>query len=246
MNRDQGAPSSFDGVKATFDDNVASYIRQIETACGPIAGDHDFFMRHKAQLVRDFIAKHLPGRRVRLLDVGCGMGLMHRYLADGNVDLHGVDISEKAISFAAANNPHATYHVQHGDRVPLEAGTFDLAFATCVLHHVPVSMWGTFLAEMKRVVRPGGFVMVIEHNPLNPATQWVVRRCDLDRDAVLLAPWKLTRLFRQAKLRAINSSSILFTPFSAPLFRAVDRILSRIPLGAQNVVYGMKQESEEG
>ena len=40
---------------------------------------------------------------------------------------------------------------------------------------------------MRRVVRPGGLVCVIEHNPLNPLTRSLaVSRCEFDSDAVLL------------------------------------------------------------
>ena len=39
---------------------------------------------------------------------------------------------------------------------------------------------------MRRVVRPGGLLCIIEHNPFNPLTRLAVVRCEFDRDAVLL------------------------------------------------------------
>lgn len=230
-------------VQDTFDESVADYSAQIEAAMGPLGGSHDFFMQHKAQLVREFVAKHFGKRRVRVLDVGCGMGLMHQYLDDSNIELHGIDISPKSIEYAAAHNPHVQYHVHEGERFPLDTGSFDLSFATCVMHHVPVPMWEGFMREMTRIVGKGKYVMVVEHNPLNPATQWVVHHCEIDRDAVLLAPWTLKKLFRGAKLRAIRTRNILFTPFRARVFRALDDLLSRVPLGAQYVMIAQKSEA---
>jgi ubiquinone/menaquinone biosynthesis C-methylase UbiE len=232
--------AGIDAVKDTFDANVESYSSQIERSLGPIGADHDFFMRHKATLIRNFVAKRFDVPRVRALDVGCGMGLMHRHLQDDRIELHGVDISRKAIEFAAGRNPHVQYHVESGERLPFDDGEFDLVFATNVLHHVPVGMWHDFLREMARVARSNRFVMVIEHNPLNPATRWVVGRCELDKDAVLLAPSKLRRLCRQAGLGAVTTHYILFTPFDGRIFRHIDDWLSRIPLGAQYVVVATK------
>lgn len=233
-------PTYIDDVTKTFDDSVRNYSRQIEEAFGPLANSHEFFFQYKADLIRKFVAEKFPGRRIKLLDVGCGMGLLHKYLKDEAMEVHGVDISKKSLEYAAEHNPHVAYHHNEGDTLPLATSEFDLVFAACVIHHVPVSLWDAFLKEMARVARGGGYVMVLEHNPLNPATQWVVRSCDLDRDAVLLPPWKVRGLFRNAGLRSISTRNILFTPFKAGVFRTLDRLFSKVPLGAQYVVEARK------
>ena len=66
------------------------------------------------------------------------------------------------------------------------------------MHHVPPPQWTRFVAEMFRVIRTGGLALVFEHNPYNPATQYIVKTCDIDKDAVLLRPGKLRGMFVDA------------------------------------------------
>jgi len=240
MKKSGSPPPSIEAVKETFDEVTHSYSAQIEDSFGPLAARHDFFIQHKAYMVHELLVNKLPDQNVRILDVGCGMGLTHKYLDDDAIELHGIDISPKSIEFATKQNPHAAYHHYQGDRLPFGDNEFDLVFASCVLHHVPFPLWQGFIKEMARVVRSGKFVMVIEHNPLNPGTRWVVKNCELDKDAVLLAPWKLKRLFQEANLSAIKTRNILFTPFKAPVFRRLDQWFSRIPFGAQYVIEATK------
>jgi len=88
---------------------------------------------------------------------------------------------------------------------------------------------------MARVVKPGGIVVFIEHNPYNPATRWVVNNCPIDKDAVLVKPSRLGELMADAGASATDVNYVLFTPFEGKAFRRVDDILARLPLGAQYV-----------
>ena len=101
------------------------------------------------------------------------------------------------------------------------------------MHHVPPANWASFLTEMTRVVRPGGLVAIVEHNPINPLTQWIVRSCPFDENAVLLRSGRLARLFRGAGLIELDRRFIIFTPFSGGFFRQLDESLRWLPLGAQ-------------
>jgi len=94
--------------------------------------------------------------------------------------------------------------------LPYGDDCFNLAFAACVVHHVPPPDWPGFVAEMRRVVRPGGAVCLIEHNPLNP----------------------LTRL-AGAGLTEIESDHFLLFPRSGRMARAIEKRLAAWPLGAQ-------------
>jgi hypothetical protein len=93
---------------------------------------------------------------------------------------------------------------------------------------------------MFRVVRPGGLLIVIEHNPLNPATQWVVRTCDLDKNANLLFASRIRKMFYAVGIQFPRVRYTLFTPFSSEIFRALDKKLSHLPFGAQYFVTGRK------
>jgi len=83
------------------------------------------------------------------------------------------------------------------------------------------------------VVRPGGLVAIVEHNPVNPLTQWIVKTCLFDENAVLLRSSLLARLFRDTGLQELERRFIIFTPFNSEFFRHLDAHLSWLPLGAQ-------------
>lgn len=223
-------------MSAIFDPFAKSYATVVNDAVAFSGKDVDYYLGVKAALLLDLVAT-LPAP-VRLLDVGCGTGIMHGPLARASVDIHGVDVSAASLDEAAARNPQVDYRHYDGRRLPYDDQSFDVAFACCVLHHVAVADWTAFVAEMARVVRPGGMVVVFEHNPFNPLTRWVVSRCALDKDAVLVRPSVSRRLMEEAGLTAVTSRFFLVTPFSATPFGVLDAALARLPLGAQYMTLG--------
>ena len=220
-----------------FDAYSAAYSEDIEKTIGVFGQEHDFFVRSKADILLPALAAlNADTATLKVLDVGCGVGLVHRYIANALGELHGTDVSGASIDIARGGNPGVRYQVFDGVTLPYEDGSFDCAYAICVMHHVPVAQWQGFMKEMRRVVRPGGLLLVIEHNPLNPATQWVVRHAPMDANAVLLSSGTLRRLMTAAGARAPWVRYVLFLPFAGKLFRLIDRMLSRVPFGTQYVV----------
>ena len=230
-----------------FDHYRDGYSQQINQAIAFSGQTQDFYTEVKARCLLDVLSKLRPsksaseaasrdaGPPLEVLDVGCGQGLIHPYLhpSKGNLKLTGIDVAGTVIDEAKAANPHVQYDVYDGERLPYGGDTFDAAFAIAVMHHVPPANWASFLAEMTRVVRPGGLVAIVEHNPINPLTQWIVRSCPFDENAVLLRSGRLARLFRSAGLVELERKFIIFTPFDGAFFRQLDAGLSWLPLGAQ-------------
>ncbi|TIQ91682.1 MAG: class I SAM-dependent methyltransferase, partial [Mesorhizobium sp.] len=170
---------------------------------------------------------------VRALDVGCGVGSLHPYLEGIFESLDGCDVSEESILRAGQDNPRVSYRACTTPSLPYEDGAFDLAFASCVVHHVPPALWLDFFREMRRVVRPGGVACIIEHNPYNPLTRLAVFRCPFDQDAVLLNAAKARSLFQETGFRDIRSEHFLLLPSARPFARKLERLLGSLPLGAQ-------------
>ncbi len=117
---------------------------------------------HQAKLTAP-LRKHiyriigLP-RLKKVVDVGCGTGIITREIAKRGVSVIGVDSDPKAIERARSNYPDIEfYHVKKGT-LPFPDKSFDLAFCHFVL------MWqkdgAGFLREMARVVRKGGWIVV--------------------------------------------------------------------------------------
>jgi SAM-dependent methyltransferase len=223
-----------------FDAYDKTYRDEVEQSIAFAGVGLDVFTEAKAhallRLIRDRIGD--PGA-VRALDVGCGTGETDRYLAHEIGELHGVDVSEGAVAQARSANPDVLYRTYDGERLPYGDGEFDLAFAICVVHHVAPDRWASFVQELVRVVRPGGIVSVIEHNPFNPLTRLAVARCAFDDDAVLLRAGTTRRLLADAGATGVDVRYILFHPFRNAALRAAESPLRRVPLGAQYVAAGV-------
>ena len=106
-----------------------------------------------------------PGMRV--LDFGCGPGTISVGLAEAIApgELHGLDMEESQIAMAraaaaAGGHDNATFHVGDITDMPFDDGSFDAAHCHTVLSHVPDT--AAALAEVKRVLKPGGIVAARE------------------------------------------------------------------------------------
>jgi arsenite methyltransferase len=114
---------------------------------------------------RDFCATLDLRPGLRALDVGSGPGLLAQDLAEragpGGMVV-GVDPSPSMLRLARARTAGArVFHVQGtATAVPVQDRSFDLAVSTQVLEYVPEI--DVALAEMRRVVRPGGTVAILD------------------------------------------------------------------------------------
>jgi ubiquinone/menaquinone biosynthesis C-methylase UbiE len=124
--------------------------------------------------------------------------------------------------------------------LPFKEASFDAAFLICVLHHVSPADRAGVLKDVFRVLKPGGVLLVFEHNPFNPLTRLAVSRCEFDRDAQLLPRRLAARLLEDAGVAVFEQRYILVFPFKIKGSRWVEHKCRRIPLGAQYYVAGEK------
>jgi 2-polyprenyl-3-methyl-5-hydroxy-6-metoxy-1,4-benzoquinol methylase len=104
--------------------------------------------------------------RGRVLSLGCGHGVVDRYLAEINseVVIDGVDLNEKRVRLARATEqrqPRVRVRVADVRRLEVEGG-YDAALAVDVLHHVDANLHEEVLAALLRSLRPGGVLLVKE------------------------------------------------------------------------------------
>jgi ubiquinone/menaquinone biosynthesis C-methylase UbiE len=115
----------------------------------------------------DWLAPH-PGQR--WVDVGCGNGAFTELLAQrcAPAEIQGVDPSEAQLSFARSRHTAGIAHFQQGDAMALPFGdnSFDAAVMALVIFFVPEPAQG--VAEMKRVVKPGGTISAYAWDVLEP------------------------------------------------------------------------------
>ena len=128
-------------------------------------------------------AKHLlphlkPG--LRILDFGCGPGTITVGLAKAVEpgEVHGIDMEESQINLArsaaeAGGHTNVTFHVGSVLDLPFDDNSFDAAHCHAVLMHVPDTQ--AALAEVKRVLKPGGVVasreMMVGSSFLEPSSE---------------------------------------------------------------------------
>jgi SAM-dependent methyltransferase len=102
----------------------------------------------------------------RALDFGCGCGRILAWLeplAD-RCELHGTDIDEAAIAWCRRHLPFADFVTAgHEPPLPYPDEHFDLVFNHSVLTHLDERHQDLWLAELRRVTRPGGTVILTVH-----------------------------------------------------------------------------------
>lgn len=226
-------------MSAVFDEYSQAYENTVTDSIAFSGLEHDFFLETKAALLRTvFEDRWGPSAKPSLLDIGCGVGRLHGKLRPLVSQLSGSDVSDASLKRAAEENPSNDYRLARGASLPWDAGSFDATVAVCVLHHVEPHSWPAFIAEMRRVTRPGGLVTLIEHNPWNPLTRLAVFRCPFDEDATLLTAARARRLLNAAGCKQVESRHFLVFPMSSGPTRAAERLLSAVPLGAQYLAMG--------
>ena len=123
--------------------------------------------RRAAAAIEEALARHGVELAAvgSLLDFGCGCGRVIRnwHGLDG-VEVHGADYNERLVEWCAANLGFARFAV-NGLRPPLpyEDGSFGLVYALSVLTHLPAGLQDAWLAELRRVLAPGGLLLVSTH-----------------------------------------------------------------------------------
>ena len=215
------------------------YIAEVDRSIAFSGLEQEFFTVGKARRLLDLM--HRLGEapaRAHLLDIGCGVGLIHPHIAPSLAAVFGVDVAADAIATARRANPAQRYQVYDGARLPFGPGTFDAAATICVMHHVPPLRWPAFVAEARRVLRPGGLFMIFEHNPWNPLTRRVVARCAFDFDAILLSPPRTAKLLSEAGFTEVGYEFVFLTPFAARPVQWIEDRLRWCPAGAQYVAFG--------
>ena len=151
---------------------------------------------------------HLNSVRT-VLDVGCGVGHWGRLLCrllPRESQLTGIDREPvwiaKAVERAAAAglSDRLRYQVGVAEKLPFDDGTFDLVTCQTLLMHLPAP--GQGLAEMIRVTRPGGMILVAEPtNLLGPALLDAVALGEPPETAAALLRFQLICQRGKAKVR---------------------------------------------
>jgi len=141
-----------------WDDSAAAWIADM--------GEHgDFGRRYVLDPVMVPLA--LDGRPKTVLDVGCGEGRFCRMLAKHGVAVTGIDPTRAFVEEARRRDAASTYIVGGAENLPFEDGAFDLVVSCLSLVDIPDAP--AAIAEMARVMAPGGRLLIANSNGFNTA-----------------------------------------------------------------------------
>ncbi len=221
-----------------FDRHADAYRDAVEAVAGVSV---EGLAAEKARLILEVLARSVgEPAGLRVLDIGCGIGLIDCELEPKVKELSAADVSRRSLELARERSPATNFVHYDGRHLPFADASLDAVFAICVLHHVPPEARRGFVAEMLRPLRPRGAAIVIEHNPLNPVTRRIVSRCAFDADAVLLGSREAALLLVQGGASVAGRRYIGFSPFRHRLIERAERALGWLPAGAQYCVWGLK------
>jgi SAM-dependent methyltransferase len=120
------------------------------------------------EVITDVLARN--GVRVAelgtMLDFGVGCGRVARHWAGLGVEVHGCDYNPELVAWCRRNLRHVSARPNGLDPpLPYEDERFDLVYALSVFTHLTESRQRSWIAELRRVTRPGGLVLFTTHGP---------------------------------------------------------------------------------
>lgn len=132
------------------------------------------FLWEDLVILRDFVK---PGYKI--LDIGCGNGRLYQLFegkSSDDINFFGIDISQNLVNLAKEQYPHGEFMVADMRKLPFGDGYFDVIFSLVAFHHLPDrDSQMKSLQEMKRVLKPGGQVVLINWNAYS---DWVQNKLD--------------------------------------------------------------------
>ena len=106
-----------------------------------------------------------------VLDLGCGEGRFCRMLAERGARTIGLDLTPHMVTTAAARDSTGTYIRAGAERLPFDAGSFDVVVSYVTL--VDITGYREAIAEAARVLRPGGRLVVANLGFVTASEGWL-------------------------------------------------------------------------
>jgi len=138
---------------------VEAHEHQAWQTTAPIYVDHVALLTATSGQI-DLIRDAVPiADGARVLDVGCGPGVLSKQLAELGAEVVGIDFSANMIAEAKRYAPAVSFHEANVEHLPLPKDHFDVAVCNFTAHHFARPEQA--FAEVHSVLKPGGALVVI-------------------------------------------------------------------------------------
>jgi SAM-dependent methyltransferase len=208
----------------------------------------DHYIRKRVK----YIKRHFEGRR-KILDVGCGTGLLAQELGKEGFDIYGLDISQEMLKLAAPRLSGKIVCATAG-KIPFPSENFDGVICVATMHHIH-SVFRDALREMARVLKTGGRLLIWDHNPINPYWLFLMNRVPQDVGSERLFPaGVIIKEMEECGIEIIRCDRTGFVPDFAPLWlmplfvffeKGIEKAAFLNLICAHNVILGEKRHVEK-
>ncbi|NWF63228.1 MAG: bifunctional 2-polyprenyl-6-hydroxyphenol methylase/3-demethylubiquinol 3-O-methyltransferase UbiG [Chloroflexi bacterium] len=173
-----------------------------------------------------FIMEKLTNPQPRILDVGCGGGILSEALAKAGAQVVGLDLSEASIQVAKQHAQSQSLQIDYRyesvhDLAEKQAGTFDAVVCMEMLEHVPEP--AKVVASCAQALKPGGhaFFSTINRTPKAflfaiIGGEYILRLLPRGTHnySMLIRPSELKRWAHDAGLEFARLASLIYNPFT--------------------------------
>ena len=158
-------------------DNFAALSDKWWDMKGPMRPLHSFtpvrvdYITDAIRRIKGTLPDQYPLQNLRILDIGCGGGLLAEPMARLGGMVTGIDVTSEAIdaarTHATANGLDITYHCQSAEALAASGATFDVIYASEVIEHVADR--NVFAAAIADMLADNGVVVLTTINRTLPA-----------------------------------------------------------------------------
>jgi len=227
-------------TKAEFDKSARNYEALFRPWLKIAGASREYFARSRVNWL-SFLLREQGFVPKRVMDFGCGTGMSLSLLADvfDAEQVIGLDPSEESLAVAGESvGSRAVQLATPGKYVPQQ--NIDLVFCNGVFHHIPKAEQPAAINYVCRCLRSGGMFAMWENNPWNPMQSFAMKHSEIDKNAIPLRPPESRQLVA-SQFSVIRTDYLFFFPGYFTWLRPLEKILIKMPLGAQYQILARKQ-----